>query len=49
MHYKAALAVFKKWLQREIITAEDFAIISTKTAEKYGISSTSIYLEISPD
>jgi hypothetical protein len=47
--YKAAIAVFRKWLESGFITADEFAIISTNTAEKYGIRSTSIYLEISPD
>ena len=46
MHYKAAVAVFKKWLEAGFISAEEFAIIDTNTAEKYGISSTSIYREI---
>jgi hypothetical protein len=49
MHYKAALSVFCKWLETGLITAEDFAIISTNTAEKYGISSTSIFFESSPN
>jgi hypothetical protein len=47
--YKAAVAVFRKWLESGFITAEDFAIISTITAEKYGISSTSIFFEIPPN
>jgi hypothetical protein len=46
MHYKAALAVFRKWLEAGFITAEEFAIIDTNTAEKYGLDSTSIYREI---
>jgi hypothetical protein len=33
MHYKAAVAIFRKWLEAGIITAEEFTIISTKTAE----------------
>jgi hypothetical protein len=45
MRYAAAVAVFKKWLAAGIITPEEFGIISTKTGEKYGLSSTSIYLE----
>ncbi|MDR0883424.1 MAG: hypothetical protein LBN05_02290 [Oscillospiraceae bacterium] len=49
MHYKAAIAVFRKWLESGLITAEDFAIISTNTAEKYGISSMSIFFESSPN
>jgi hypothetical protein len=46
MHYKAAIAVFKQWLEEGYITAEEFAIISTNTAEKYEISSTSIYRDM---
>jgi len=45
MHYKAAVAVFKQWLAADIITEEEFAIINTKTAEDYGINSTSIFFE----
>jgi len=48
MHYTAAIAVFKKWLKSGIIRPDEFNIISTKTGEKYGLSSTSIYLEICP-
>jgi len=47
MHYKAAVAVFRKWLSAGIITEDEFAIINTKTAEKYGINSTSIFFETS--
>jgi len=49
MRYKAAVAVFKKWLESGLISTEEFAIIHTKTAEKYGINSTSIFFENSPD
>ncbi|MDR1891933.1 MAG: hypothetical protein LBQ48_02840 [Oscillospiraceae bacterium] len=45
MHYKAAIAIFRKWLETGIITADDFRIISTNTAEKYSINSTSIFFE----
>ena len=45
-HYKAAIAVFRKWLESGFITADDFVIISTMAAEKYGLNSTSIYREI---
>ena len=47
MHYKAAVVVFKKWLTAGIISDEDFIIINTKTAEKYGISLSSIFFEYS--
>jgi hypothetical protein len=46
MHYKAAVAIFKKWLETGLISEEEFAIIDTITGEKYGLNSTSIYREI---
>ena len=49
MRYKAAMAVFKKWLEAGYITVDEFGIISTNTAEKYGVISTSIYFEIPPN
>ena len=49
MRYKAAVAVFKKWLSKGLISKDEFAIIHTKTAEKYGISSTSIFFENGPN
>jgi len=49
MRYAAAVAVFRKWLEAGIIRPDEFNIISTKTGEKYGLSSTSIYLELSPE
>jgi hypothetical protein len=42
-HYKAAVSVFSKWLAEGFISEEEFAIIDTKTASKYGLSSCSIY------
>jgi hypothetical protein len=45
VHYKTAMAVFKSWLSAGIITAEELSTIDTKLAEKYGLSSRSIYLE----
>jgi len=49
MRYKAAMAVFKKWLEAGHITEDELVIISTSTAEKYGINSTSIFFENSPN
>jgi len=49
MRYKAAMAVFKKWLEAGYITVEEFGIIGTNTAEKYGINSTSIFFENPPN
>jgi len=43
IHYKAAVAVFEKWLAEGMIDAEDLTEIDTITAEKYGLSSCSIY------
>ncbi|MCL2818066.1 MAG: hypothetical protein FWD39_06760 [Clostridiales bacterium] len=43
MHYKAAMAVFEKWFSDGIINAEDLTEIDTIIAEKYGLSSCSIY------
>lgn len=48
MHYTAAVAVFRKWLELGIICPDEFNTISTKTGEKYGLNSTSIFLEICP-
>ena len=42
-HYKAALAVFDKWFSDGIISEDDLTEIDTITAEKYGLSSCSIY------
>ena len=43
IYYTAALAVFRKWLAEGIITEEELAKIETIIAEKYGLSSCSIY------
>lgn len=48
MHYTAAVANFRKWLKTGIISPDEFNIISIKTGEKYGLNSTSIFLEIIP-
>lgn len=45
LRYKAAMAVFKNWLADGLITADDLSTIDTKLAQKYGLSSRSIYLE----
>ena len=49
MHYTAAVAIFNKWLEAGLIRPDEFNVISTKTGEKYGLNSTSIYLEICPE
>ena len=43
MLYKATLSVFKKWLAQGLITQADYDVIDTFIAEKYGLSSCSIY------
>ena len=43
--YKAAMAVFKNWLSEGVISNDDLLAIDTKLAQKYGLSSCSIFLE----
>ena len=43
--YLAAIFQAKRMLSMGILTPEDYAKIDTKMAEKYGISSCSIYRE----
>ncbi|NLW73755.1 MAG: hypothetical protein GX057_02505 [Clostridiales bacterium] len=43
IHYTVALTVFRKWLAEGIITEEELTKIETIIAEKYGLSSCSIY------
>ena len=43
--YKAAMAVFKKWLADGLMSADELRVIDTIIAEKYGLYSTSIYRE----
>jgi len=45
LRYKAAMAVCKCWLSGGVISADDFSIISTRLAQKYGLSSFSIYID----
>lgn len=45
LRYKAAMSVFKKWLSDGVISADDLLEIGTMLAQKYGLSSYSIYLE----
>lgn len=45
LRYKAAMAVFSKWLTGGFISAEEMSVIDTNLAQKYGLSSRSIYLE----
>jgi len=43
MLYKTTVSVFKKWLAQGLISQVDYDVIDTIIAEKYGLSSCSIY------
>jgi len=43
IHYRTAVAVFRKWLAEGIITEDELLKIDTLIAQKYGLSSCSIY------
>ena len=45
LHYKSAMAVFKNWLSEGVISDDDLLEIDTMLAQKYGLSSCSIFLE----
>ena len=45
LRYKISMAVFKKWRSEGVITDADLLVIDTLLAEKYGLSSCSIFLE----
>ena len=45
IRYRAAMAVFRRWLSEGFISQEELKIICTMTADKYGLSSCSIYRE----
>lgn len=45
LRYKASMAVFKNWLAEGVISAADLLKIDTILAQKYGLSSRSIFLE----
>lgn len=45
LRYKAAMAVFKNWLQDGVISKADLLALDAALAEKYGLSSCSIFLE----
>ena len=45
LHYKAAMAVFKNWLAADVISDADLLEIETMLAQKYGLSTRSIFLE----
>ena len=43
--YKTAMSIFKNWLATGVISATDLLEIDTILAQKYGLSSRSIFLE----
>ena len=45
LRYKTAMSVFKKWLSDGVISADDLLEIDTMLAQKYGLSTRSIFLE----
>jgi len=45
LRYKASMSVFKKWLDGGVITQADLRSIDTMLAQKYSLSSCSIFLE----
>ena len=45
LRYKAAMSIFKNWLATGVISATDLLEIDTILAQKYGLSSHSIFLE----
>ena len=45
LRYKSAMAVFKNWHADGVISNDDLLAIDTMLAQKYGLSSCSIYLE----
>lgn len=45
LRYKTAMSVFKNWLENGVINEEELLALSTNLADKYGLSSCSIYLE----
>lgn len=45
LRYKSAMAVFKSWHANGVISDDDLQAIDTILAQKYGLSSCSIFLE----
>ena len=45
LRYKASMAVFKNWLVAGVISDADLLNIVTIIAQKYGLSTCSIFLE----
>ena len=45
LRYKASMVVFKNWLAEDVISDADLLEIDTILAQKYGLSSCSIFVE----
>lgn len=45
LRYKTSMAVFKNWLAAGVISGADLLEINAILAQKYGLSSCSIFLE----
>lgn len=45
MYYKTSMSIFRQWQKNRLISKEELMAIDTIIAEKYGISSYSIYRE----
>ena len=45
IRYKTSMAVFKNWRKTGVIDDADLSALCTTLADKYGLSSCSIYLE----
>ena len=45
LRYKASMVVFKNWLAEDVISDADLLEIDTILAQKYGLSTCSIFLE----
>ena len=45
LRYKTAMSIFKNWLATGVISATDLLEIDTILAQKYGLSTRSIFLE----
>ena len=45
LRYKTAMSIFKNWLATGVISGTDLLEINTILAQKYGLSSRSIFLE----
>jgi hypothetical protein len=46
LQYHTAMAVFRGWCAKGIISAADLQVLERRMAEKYGLSLSSIYREI---